>query len=89
MYGAWTTISSIPPSCMASLPSSIYMDSIGLRRVFCGAPVYIINELEPYEDASFVALNNPLSEKDTWEPIFSIIDPPYSELSLILTRLSK
>ena len=65
MYGAWTTISSMPLSCMAALPSSINIESIGLRRVFCGAPVYIMNELEPYDVASAVAVSNPLSENDT------------------------
>ena len=71
IYGACTTISSIPCACAYSHPASIFSSDISFLRVFCGAPVYNIKTFAPYEAASFAdAKNISLPAIPTWQPSF-------------------
>jgi len=46
-----------------------------------------MNELEPYDTASSVAVTSPLSEKDTCEPILSISNPSRQHISYYSNRI--
>jgi hypothetical protein len=46
-----------------------------------------MNELEPYDTASSVAVTSPLSEKDTCEPILSTLVPPDLHISYYSNRI--